>query len=140
QEAPDRARHLARAGRLTDAQDRSHELYFADDRAFAARRRDLLASGALVFLAIVAAGGAVRLALPRLRAVPAPAPATLEFEVRPQADVFIDGAAKGKSPPLTRVQLTAGVHTIEIRHPRFKAFQQEVEVRPGETLVIKHAF
>ena len=139
QEAPDRARHLARAGRLTDAQDRSHELYFADDRAFAARRRGLLVSGTLVFLAIVGAGGALRFARERLRTVVA-APATLEFEVRPPADVFIDGAPKGKSPPLTRVQLAAGLHTIEIRQARFKPFRQEVVVEPGETLVIKHAF
>jgi hypothetical protein len=134
--APERARHLARAGKLTDAHDRSHELFFADRDAFAARRRAFVVSSVLLVAAILGLALATRIAIGRF----APTHATLVFEVRPQGDVYVDGALKGKSPPLTQIQLAAGRHTILIRRPLLKPLVQEVELEPGETLVIRHVF
>ena len=52
----------------------------------------------------------------------------------------MDGAHKGKSPPLTQMQLAAGKHRIEVHRPLFKPLVQEIDAAPGETLVIRHVF
>src|SRR6185436_7368296 len=134
--APDRARHFAPAGRFTDAQDRSHELFFADAAAFASRRREFLVSNALLFAAIAGAGGVGRISVHRWRLTPA----TIGFDVRPWGEVFIDGTRKGRSPPLSRVALSAERHVIEIRHPGRPTFTEEVDLDPGQMLVIEHWF
>ena len=134
--APSLARQLARAGRFTDANDRSHDLFFADEAAAVSRRRRFLAGTVLAVAAIVVAAAAARFAIHRV----APAHATVVFEVRPQGDVYVDGALKGKSPPLTQMQLAAGHHTIEVQRPLFKPFVQEFDVAAGDTLVIRHVF
>lgn len=134
--APDLAQLFSPAGRFTDAQDRSHELFFADAAAFTTRRREFLLSNVLLFAAIAGAGVVGRIAVHRWRL----APGTIVFEVKPWADIYIDGTLKGRSPPLARVALSAGTHNVELYHPRFKTFVQEVSVDAGETLVIRHGF
>ena len=136
QRAPALSRHLARAGRFTDANDRSHDLFFADEAAGASRRRRFLTGTVLAVAAILVAGAIARGAIHRF----APAHAMLVFDVKPQGEVYVDGALKGKSPPLTQMQLAAGRHTIEVRRPLFKAFVQEIDVAPGDTLTIRHVF
>ena len=39
-----------------------------------------------------------------------------------------------------RLDIEAGIHVIELRHPLFAAARYEVEVKPGETEVVEHAF
>ena len=135
--APDRARGLARAGKFTDAHDRSHDLFYADAAASSSRRRAFAIVSVLLVAAILGVAAGARYAAERLQRA---APATLVFEVRPQGDVYVDGAHKGKSPPLTQIQLAAGKHRIEVHRPLFKPLVQEIDVAPGEALVIRHVF
>ena len=100
------------------------------------RRREFLASNALLFAAIVGAGAVGRISVHRWRLTPA----TLGFDVRPWGEVLVDGTLKGKSPPLSRMAISAGRHTIEIRHPGRATFTQEIDIDPGDTLVIEHWF
>jgi serine/threonine-protein kinase len=66
----------------------------------------------------------------------APAPASLQFRVRPWAEVRVDGKAVGTTPfpPLT---LGAGVHTIEFVHPDYKPVRRKVTLEPGQSLKLE---
>jgi hypothetical protein len=54
--------------------------------------------------------------------------------------VFVDGQAKGMAPPLERLPVTPGPHRIEVRHPRSKDFALDLDIKPGQEIVIQHAF
>ncbi len=158
--APAQAWHLAPAGMQNDARDRSHELFLADEKTAAVRRRRAFLALAAAFAGIVAIGIVARTGLedarkpaalaspaqPAKRAEatkPAPAPpalATLRLEIRPQGEVMIDGVAKGKSPPLVSLQVPPGRHRIEVRRPGASALVLQVDAGPREELTIKHSF
>lgn len=137
-DSPDSAARLGAAGVHTDAQVRTHELFTLDGRAVGARRRRLAYAGVAAFAGILALGAVVRLALygSGLRA----APAVIEFQVTPRGDVYIDGALKGSSPPLTRIEITPGRHTIEVRSGQHPPLRMEVNPGPSEELTIAHSF
>jgi hypothetical protein len=153
-------------GAQSDARDRSHDLFLADDAAAASRRRRSLATIGAACLAIVAAGIGMRMWLREAR-VPAPAAtvsrpapqspvspaspgvpagpaaaalATLRLDIKPQGEIFVDGVSKGKTPPLTSIQIAPGKHRIEIRHTRASPLVLQVDAGPGEELSIRHSF
>ena len=160
--APAQAWHLAPAGMQNDARERSHELYLADEKTAAHRRRRMVVALAAAFAGIVALGVVARMGIedargpaavttaaqsgkrvePARPAPPAapPALATLRLEIRPQGEVLIDGVAKGKSPPLVSLQVPPGRHRIEVRRPGASALVLQVDAGPGEELTIKHSF
>jgi hypothetical protein len=161
--APGLARFLAPAGTHTDARDRSYEVFLADRQSSEKRRRRWHAMMAVSFVAIVAAGIAARALRDEPPAQPAPAAAsraapkpveapkaaaesaakplaTVRLEIKPRGEVFIDGVAKGTSPPLASVQVPPGKHTIEVRHGRSRPLSLDVDAGPGEELVIRHTF
>jgi len=67
-------------------------------------------------------------------------PATLSFGIAPWGEVYVDGKKKGVAPPLNIVQLAPGTHVIEIRNTSFPPYQQNVDLKPGEQLKIRHKF
>ena len=96
--SPARAVSIRPAGVFTDANVRTHEL-FAPDPASALRRRKILAVvGAMVligsFAVLVYFHENIR------HEWHAGQPATLAFDIYPDGDIFVDGVARGKSPPL----------------------------------------
>jgi class 3 adenylate cyclase len=130
--APDRGRYLAPAGAFADREDRPHELYLADDRSLADRRRRFLIVCGLAAGGLLALGVAGRYALDDSAAI--------ELEIKPEGEVFVDGVFKGMAPPLARLELAPGKHTIEVRNPRFKSLVVEVDVKRGEQLSLRHSF
>jgi PEGA domain len=136
--APQRAQGLVAAGVFTDSRVRSHEMFAFDAAAAHRRRRRLLAWGALGVCAILAAGYGARLL--RFEALRAAKPAVILFEIRPHGEIFIDGVDKGRSPPLTQIEVKAGAHKIEVRNSAFTALDREVNLEPGETTTIAHRF
>ncbi len=70
----------------------------------------------------------------------APAPGVLQFAVSPWGAVEVDGAAVGVVPPLTRLELPAGAHTVTIRNEDFPPHVQRVQVDPDRPVVIRHRF
>ncbi len=52
----------------------------------------------------------------------------------------VDGESRGRSPPLKRVEVNPGKHTIEVRHPQNAPLTLEVDLSPGEELTVRHAF
>lgn len=101
-----------------------------------ARRRTVLLSGGL--LAVLAAGWGARMARQAYEA--AHRPAVLLLDIRPAGEIFVDGERKGSVPPLVRLSVPPGPHTIEVRNGRFRPLRVELNLQPGEERVLKHAF
>lgn len=53
------------------------------------------------------------------------------------ADILIDGKPRGRSPPLTRVELPPGEHVVELRNPLRAPWRQNVTITPGATQSIR---
>jgi serine/threonine-protein kinase len=60
--------------------------------------------------------------------------------IAPWGEVLVDGASRGVSPPLNRLALAPGVYVIEVRNGDAPPFSARVEIRPGQTLTLKHRF
>jgi serine/threonine protein kinase len=58
---------------------------------------------------------------------------TLQLLVVPWAEVEVDGAKVGISPPLKPLSLPAGAHAIKLSHPDYLPFRRKVTIRSGET-------
>ena len=89
--------------------------------------------------------------VPSVSVVPAPiiatipaavaqAKATVSLAISPWGEVFVDGASAGVAPPLTTLQLEAGTHTVEIRNQAFAPYRDTVNLKPGQSLKIRHKF
>jgi serine/threonine-protein kinase len=64
----------------------------------------------------------------------------VNLAVTPWGEVFVNGAARGVSPPLTQLTLPPGAHTIEIRNASSPPFSVRIELRAGETINLQHRF
>ncbi len=64
----------------------------------------------------------------------------LELAVAPWGEVLIDGKRRGVSPPLRVVEVPPGAHTVEIRNSTFPSHVEKVQLRPGESIRIRHRF
>jgi class 3 adenylate cyclase len=143
-EDPEHAELLRPAGTVTDAGLRAHELHAIEARGSAAtgarawpRRRVLVMAG-FGAIGILAAGVAVRVA--RRAAARAKQPAVVELAITPWGVVVIDGEPKGKTPPVTRIEVPPGQHTIEVRHPQQPPVIVEAKLGPGEEFTLRHTF
>lgn len=137
-ESPDTAARLGPAGQHTDAQVRTHKIFAFDHRAAHTRRKRLLMAGVLAFGGILALGAVARLVLHSgwLQ----PAPAVIEFNIMPRGDVYVDGVFKGSSPPLKRLEVSPGSHTIEVRNSQFPPLKVEIKPVAAEELTVAHTF
>ncbi len=63
----------------------------------------------------------------------------LRVEVRPWADVYIDGKKIDTTPLDRPIATSAGEHLLELKHPDYPTFRQIVQVSRGDTLTIKKA-
>ena len=133
--APHRASELGAAGAFTDAEVRTHELFTVDPAARPARRRRFMLMGGAAALGLVAAGVSARM----IRSA-SKRPAVLAFDVSPNGDIYVDGQLRGESPPLVRLEVAPGPHTIEVRNERHPPLRLELTLRPGEEIKVKHAF
>lgn len=135
--APGRAVDLSSAGAFTDLSVRTYELFTLDRQAAPARRRRLIALGTLSVIGILGLGFAAR----GLRHAIIPTePAVLEFKITPRGDVFIDGVLKGKTPPLQRLEIRPGRHSIEVRNSPYPPLTLEVNLASAEEMRITHSF
>jgi hypothetical protein len=98
-------------------------------------RMALFAAAASVLVAIGAGARA-------LRPLPAPPvkPALLQFEIKPRGEVYLDGKMKGPTPPLVRIEVAPGPHTLEVRNGAFEPLELEVTLASAEQMTIRHEF
>ncbi|MCC6608689.1 MAG: hypothetical protein IT515_03300 [Burkholderiales bacterium] len=137
--APGEAEALRPSGTFTDSAVRSHDVFAPDSVAGPVRRRRALLLGTLGVAGILAAGAAVR----RLRhaaVARARRPALIALAVTPWGDVFVDRELRGKTPPLRSLELGPGRHTIEVRNTDNAPVTLNVDLQPGESLEVRHAF
>ena len=72
-------------------------------------------------------------------AVPA-ATGTLQLAISPWGQVEVDGSPAGTTPPLTRLTLTEGSHTITVRNEDFPPYTTTVQVQADKPLTVRHRF
>jgi serine/threonine-protein kinase len=56
----------------------------------------------------------------------------LSITAQPWAEIYIDGAYRGDTPPALRVELTRGAHRLECRNPGFVSYGETVHITAGE--------
>jgi len=74
------------------------------------------------------------------KAAPPATAGKLELAIAPWGEVLIDGKRRGVSPPLRVVEVPAGAHTVEIRNSTFPAHVENVQLKPGGAVRIRHRF
>ncbi len=65
---------------------------------------------------------------------------TIPLDIKPWGNVFVNGVAKGPSPPMKRLSLTPGTYTIEIKNDAGPSLNRTIEVVPGRNAIIRHSF
>nr|MCU0966445.1 serine/threonine protein kinase [Burkholderiaceae bacterium] len=73
-------------------------------------------------------------------AEPALPPGVLHLAISPWGQVEVNGAVVGTTPPLTRLELPQGEHTITVRNEDFPPHTQRVLVDPERPVTVKHRF
>ena len=134
--APDRARELAGAGDFTDTRVRIHRFYAPDPALRAARIRRMAlyaVAGSILIMLIGVIGRDIYQPLFQSR------PAIVKLEIKPRAEVFLDGVSQGRTPPLTEIQVPPGKHTVSLRQTGYRPADLPLEVRAGERRVMTHS-
>jgi len=54
--------------------------------------------------------------------------------------VEVDGRPAGTTPPLNKLALPEGTHSVTIRNADFPPLQATVKISAGEPAVLKHRF
>jgi serine/threonine protein kinase len=76
---------------------------------------------------------------PEIAAAP-PADATVTLGIAPWGEIIVDGSSHGVSPPLTRLTLAPGAHTIEVRNGAAPPFISRLDLKPGQSVEVQHRF
>jgi serine/threonine-protein kinase len=71
---------------------------------------------------------------------PAPANGTVTLAIAPWGEVLVNGTTQGVSPPLTKLALAPGLHTIEVRNGAAPPYTTRIEIRAGQTVTLQHRF
>lgn len=76
---------------------------------------------------------------PAAKPVPVPT-GTVKLAISPWGSVFVGRKAMGVTPPLNQLTLPQGKHVITIRNDDFPPYSRTIEVKPGQTVSVSHAF
>lgn len=136
--APHLEASLRPAGTFTDSRVRAHELLTPIKEVGVSRRRRFFAMSVLSVVGFLGTGAVVRDAVKR-KTKSGP-PGILRFDISPHGEIFIDGDAKGKSPPVTQLRVSPGRHTIEVRNGSHPPLTLDVDLESGEQMTITHSF
>jgi serine/threonine-protein kinase len=80
-----------------------------------------------------------KLALPAPAAAPL-ATGVLQLAISPWGQVEVDGQAAGTTPPLTRITLDEGAHTITLRNEDYPPHTITVQVSADKPVTVRHRF
>ena len=73
-------------------------------------------------------------------ATAAVATGTVQLAISPWGEVEVNGVPAGTTPPLTRLTLPAGMHTITLRNGDSPAHTTTVEVGADKPVTVRHRF
>ncbi|MEY4562840.1 MAG: hypothetical protein RLZZ618_2117, partial [Pseudomonadota bacterium] len=65
---------------------------------------------------------------------------TVHIAISPWGQVEVNGAPAGTAPPLTRLELPQGTHTITVRNEDFPPYTLRVQVDAERPVTVKHRF
>ncbi|WP_394779120.1 protein kinase [Undibacterium sp.] len=65
---------------------------------------------------------------------------TVSLNIKPWGTLYINGANKGVSPPLKKLQLPPGKYQVKIVNPNFPDYQTEVQLANKKTVAVAHDF
>lgn len=71
---------------------------------------------------------------------PKPVPVSVRVDIRPWGEVWINGVARGISPPVKELKLVPGKYQVVVRNADLPPMRMTLEVRPGKPAVISHTF
>lgn len=71
---------------------------------------------------------------------PKPVPVLVRLDIRPWGEVWINGVARGISPPVKELRLIPGKYQVLLRNADLPPYRATLEVKPGKPTVISHAF
>ncbi|WP_241048022.1 serine/threonine protein kinase [Achromobacter xylosoxidans] len=71
---------------------------------------------------------------------PKPVPVLVRLDIRPWGEVWINGVARGVSPPVKELRLIPGKYQVVLRNADLPPYRTTLEVRPGKPAVISHVF
>lgn len=60
--------------------------------------------------------------------------------VKPWGEVYLDGKLVDVSPPLTKLEVTAGSHVIELKNANFPVYKHPISIKAGQTVKISYRF
>ena len=133
---PERAQELASAGNFTDARVRQHTFYWHDPQRGAVRRRRRMASRVGIVLVILLLGVVGRdIYKPMVSR-----PAIVKLDVRPRGEIYVDGSLRGRSPPLTHVDVLPGKHRFQVRLPGQAPYEVVMDLRAGQEATLTYTF
>ena len=69
-----------------------------------------------------------------------PSQGVIELAVVPWGEIYVNGKARGTTPPLQRLTLPAGRHVIEIRNGERQPFVTQIDVTPGQPQQLSYRF
>lgn len=71
---------------------------------------------------------------------PKPVPVLVRLDIRPWGEVWINGVARGISPPVKELRLIPGKYQVLLRNADLPPYRATLEVKAGKPAVISHAF
>lgn len=73
-------------------------------------------------------------------AKPKPIPVLVRLDIRPWGEVWINGVARGISPPVKELRLIPGKYQVVLRNAGLPPYRTTLEVKAGKPAVISHVF
>jgi serine/threonine-protein kinase len=65
---------------------------------------------------------------------------SVQLAISPWGQVEVDGKPAGTTPPLTRLTLPEGTHTITVRNEDFPPLQLTIQVAEDKPVTVRHRF
>lgn len=71
---------------------------------------------------------------------PKPVPVLVRLDIRPWGEVWINGVARGVSPPVKELRLIPGKYQVVLRNAGLPPYRMTLEVKAGRPALISHTF
>ncbi|MBE0548171.1 MAG: PEGA domain-containing protein [Rubrivivax sp.] len=65
---------------------------------------------------------------------------SLQLAISPWGTIEVNGAPAGTTPPLTRLSLAEGTHTVTVRNADFPPYTTTVQVSADRPVTVRHRF
>ncbi|MNV11835.1 hypothetical protein D3C71_1024140 [compost metagenome] len=67
-------------------------------------------------------------------------PVRVRLDIRPWGEVWVNGVARGISPPVKEIRLIPGKYQVVLRNADLPPYRGTLEIKAGKPAVISHTF